>query len=216
MGTPTTDPAFDIIVSRTDNLVLSQASRTTGSSNHASRFEGVLGLWSSFESSVRQNTKAINWSQHQTILQSRPVGTNNSLHHEHYICGDEISVSGRFVQNVLHPLIAVGKELGQEIQWGDSKTSEEGLKNTNDIPDFVALANGKHLRAVGELKTPWTVDLLDLVQNVTSDDEFWRRLGEKTANLLLFVAADRSLEWLRTSFQVYEKVQSQIRFLFNL
>ena len=173
------DHTFNIIGSHAEDLITEEGARTTSSSNHTSRFEGVLGLWSSFESSVRQNTDAIDWTQHQTILQIRPTGSANLLHHEHYVCGDEISVSGRFVQNVLHPSIAVGKEVGQRIRWGDSKTSQQGKDNQKNIPDFVALANEKDLRAVGELKTPWTVNLVDLVQQVTTDDSFWKRLGKR-------------------------------------
>jgi hypothetical protein len=111
MAAPATDRAFDLITSDIEPLIESRLNEKTGTSEHESRFAGYLGLWSSFESSVRQNTEAINWNQHQNILQIRPANAPHAVHHEHYICGDEKSISARLVQNVFQTLTAVGKSL---------------------------------------------------------------------------------------------------------
>jgi hypothetical protein len=108
----------------------------------------------------------------------RPHNTRNAIHHEHYMCGDEISVSTRLVQNVLHVLTAVSKELIQGVGWGDSKSSVQGMAGARHVPDFIALANGKELRMVGKAKTPWTNDLVQAVNQVTSRAQIWKRLGE--------------------------------------
>ena len=112
---PARDQAFDLVVSNVNPLIQSRTQRRTGTSGHDSRFVGYLGLWSSFESSVRQSTQTINWNQHQNTLQIRP-GNPHAVHHEHFVCGDEKSVATRFVQNVFQPVIAVGKELGHDIE----------------------------------------------------------------------------------------------------
>jgi hypothetical protein len=137
-----------------------------------------MGLSDSFERAVRHNTDSIDWTQHQTVLQMRPHNTPNAIHHEHYRCGDEISVSTRLVHNVLHVLTAVSKELNQGVGWSDSNSSVQGVAGARHVPDFIALANGKELRMVGEAKTPLTNDLVQAVNQVTSRAQIWQRLGE--------------------------------------
>lgn len=116
----------------------------TGPSVHGTRFAGYLGLRESFESSVRQNTMNLNLHQHQTVSQVR-ANSVNAIHHEHFVCGDEKSVGARLVQNVFQPVIAVGKQLNQGIEWSDPRASiqgkKQGKKDGNFVLDFVPLAN---------------------------------------------------------------------------
>ena len=191
MAAPSTDRAFDLITSSIEPLIESRLSEKTGTSAHESRFAGYLGLWSSFEASVRHNTQAINWNEHQSVLQIRPADTSNAVHHEHYVCGDEKSVSARLVQNVFQPLIAVGKELGQQIEWSDAKASRAGISFPKDVPDFVALANGRELRLLGEAKTPWAHDIARAAQVVTTEIELWRRFGRNSIIPSLLLDADK-------------------------
>lgn len=177
MNAPVEDRPFNLITSRINGLVESRTLRRTGTSGHDSRFIGYLGQWSSFERSVREITNNINWDQHQNILQIRP-GSLNAIHHEHYVCGDEKSVSARMVQNVFQVVTAVGKELGHGIEWGDGKASRRGMDDNNVVPDFVALINGTEHRLVGEIKTPWAHDIANAAENVTLDNELRRWLGK--------------------------------------
>lgn len=190
MAASATDRAFDLITSDIEPLIVSRLNEKTGTSEHESRFAGYLGLWSSFESSVRQNTEAINWNQHQNALQIRPANTPHAVHHEHYVCGDEKSISARLIQNVFQTLTAVGKELGHGIEWSDSKASAEGMRGKKDVPDFVALANGSELRLVGEAKTPWAHRIAAAATNVTTNIEIWRRFGRNLCHPQQLILTD--------------------------
>jgi hypothetical protein len=46
----------------------------------------------------------------------------HDLINEMFLVGDELSLSGRFVQQVLHVMTAVGQDLGIPIRFGDHKT----------------------------------------------------------------------------------------------
>lgn len=122
-----------------------------------------------------------------------------------FLVGDELSLSGRFVQHALHIMTAMGQDLRIPIRFGDHKTvnaSERERGNQefrrqssvtllssepdskarlnfkqalSEDPDFVALDFIERARFVGEIKTPWTQDL----ENLKQDDSQWRRhLGE--------------------------------------
>ena len=95
-------------------------------------------------------------------------------------CGDELSISGRFSQNVLHPVTEVCQVLGYEVRFGDSRIVRSferkravelakkavGFKGklTELNPDIVACDKDHNTRFVGELKTSWTVKLDDLMK----------------------------------------------------
>ncbi|PGG96827.1 hypothetical protein AJ79_09433 [Helicocarpus griseus UAMH5409] len=44
---------------------------------------------------------------------------------DHFICGEELSISGRWVQHALHPMSAVGKILKYKMVFGDCKATAE-------------------------------------------------------------------------------------------
>jgi hypothetical protein len=104
---------------------------------------------------------------------------------EHHLCGDELSVCGRFVQNALGPVMAVAFANGNRIRFGDFKVCAEAVKATKNekmektgrkdettyIPDFVGVrcdalnilqlkeAIEPTMVLVGEAKAPWRHDL---------------------------------------------------------
>ncbi|DAA77265.1 TPA_exp: Uncharacterized protein A8136_6525 [Trichophyton benhamiae CBS 112371] len=117
--------------------------------------------------SIKPITKPLSYTNYE-------VAQNSScLDHEHYLCGDEQSVCGRFAQNVLGPVTAVAFANGVKARFGDFKVCAES-QGEADVPDFVAVhCTAKNLHAleqldssevpylkfVGEAKTPWRHDL---------------------------------------------------------
>ncbi|KAJ9293256.1 hypothetical protein DTO271G3_7979 [Paecilomyces variotii] len=133
------------------------------------RFVGELVFWDDFKVIVRNNFKDIfgHWDKGNV----RPLDVElrepdeNSLHHEHYLCGEEISVNGRYTNNVLHVMTAVAKELGFPVRFGDWNASFERTKASpaKDIsrksPDYAVLGDEisdgsfSYARAAGEGKS---------------------------------------------------------------
>jgi hypothetical protein len=84
-------------------------------------FEAQYVPWSGFENEVRKTFETQKWSS--SILSIRRAIPNKfDLVNEMFQCGDELSVSGRFVQQVLHVMTAVGRDLSIPIKFGDFKT----------------------------------------------------------------------------------------------
>lgn len=144
--------------------------------------------WTSFEHEVRSNFNQIfrDWDQKPKVILSVELKQPpaNAITNEHYLCGEELSSSGRYVQNVLHVMTAVGKELAIGLQFGDwyashkyptqSSTSQttsgatgnQPEKEDNEekekrlIPDYALLAEkedpktNSFARALGEAKSP--------------------------------------------------------------
>ncbi|KAK2798407.1 hypothetical protein FQN50_008847 [Emmonsiellopsis sp. PD_5] len=115
------------------------------------------------------------------------------LDREHYICGDEQTVCGRFAQNALAPATAVAFANGVKIRFGDFKACEEAMDESLLIPDIVAVyctaLNPDDLkittvkpvmRLVGEAKTPWKHNLQDYYEKWKSGEErqLRRTLGQ--------------------------------------
>ncbi|PGH13628.1 hypothetical protein AJ80_06260 [Polytolypa hystricis UAMH7299] len=120
-------------------------------------FRGTLGYWSEFESEVRESTLSQIWTNEVLDHESTSPG-RCYLSQEHYACGDEYSVQGRFGQNLGQVMSAVFKALNLDIRIGDCKTypgDAIGTSKSQKLPDFVLITERGTLLAVGEAKTPW-------------------------------------------------------------
>jgi hypothetical protein len=175
------------------------ANSTKSASLSGFTFSGIHVSWDGFENDVRKNFLKQAWGTSIiSVRQLQPA--SHDLHNEMFLVGDELSLSGRFVQQVLHVMTAVGHDLRIPIRFGDYKTVDatesqigkdalrlqsahirkepkptKAAKESTKEPDYAALDNEAHARFVGELKTPWTQDFSVLSKN----DEKWRRhLGE--------------------------------------
>ncbi|OKL56011.1 hypothetical protein UA08_08677 [Talaromyces atroroseus] len=110
------------------------------------------------------------------------------LDHEHYLCGDEQSVCGRFAQNTLGPVTAVAFHNEMKYRFGDYKVCEESKRSASKkfIPDFVGVCcsatNIEQLKALpkdekptmvllGEAKTPWKHNLQAIWDRYRADPE---------------------------------------------
>ncbi|KAK2768797.1 hypothetical protein FQN54_000653 [Arachnomyces sp. PD_36] len=98
-------------------------------------FTGSLEPWDSFEEEVLTFCTTIKEEYDiENILgytSSKPTTYDMSL--EHFRCGEEISVSGRFVNNALHVMSAIGLEVGLTTVFGDWKaTGEQGSSKSQD------------------------------------------------------------------------------------
>lgn len=101
---------------------------TTSKALHDIHFTGLLEPWESFEKDVLAFRPTIEENYEvENILgyaSSKP-STHDIMFGESFRCGEEISVSGRFVGNALHVMSAVGLDVGLATVFGDWKTTEK-------------------------------------------------------------------------------------------
>ncbi|KAK2810973.1 hypothetical protein FQN50_002565 [Emmonsiellopsis sp. PD_5] len=165
--------------------------RTTSSALHSSYYAKKLVRWN-----ISTNVKAATADTHlkkdpldadvQVILQS-PFRVKA----EHYLCGDEQSVCGRYSHNALEPVTAVAYLHGLRVRFGDHKASQENhnSKTKHYIPDFAGMFcpaldfttlsnltkdNPKHqpqMRIVGEAKTHWRHNLTQFFKAATKAED---------------------------------------------
>ncbi|KAM5443439.1 hypothetical protein MaudCBS49596_008062 [Microsporum audouinii] len=97
------------------------------SSLHQTWFTGAIKVWDSFEDEVTHTFSKVLWHQYpDTIAYDLPKAGISEFHigaSEHFLCGEEISVSGRWVQHALHPMSAVSKVLEFGMVFGDWKAT---------------------------------------------------------------------------------------------
>lgn len=163
-------------------------------------FAGTYVFWDGFENEVRKNFLSQQWGN--SVISVRRIHPGpHDLSNEMFLVGDELSLSGRFVQQVLHVMTAVGHDLKIPIRFGDHKTvdpnerrhgneelgrqsavvlfqPENGVDGStttdqpsSEEPDYAALDDRERARFVGELKTPWTQNFSTLQK----DERKWRR-----------------------------------------
>jgi hypothetical protein len=102
--------------------------RVKSSSLHELWFAENLEEWDTFEDEVEKNFANIPWADHSNVLAYDLPEDVSDFHlyaKDHFLCGEEISISGRYVQHALHPMSAVSKELEYEMVFGDWKTTAE-------------------------------------------------------------------------------------------
>lgn len=139
------------------------------SSFHGLWYVGELEIWTGFEDEVGKNFAGIEWKDHPSILAyDLPSEEVSELHlyaGDHFICGEELSISGRWVQHALHPMSTVGKELKYKMVFGDWKATAE-----SDV-DFVQSGKYDHK----------SKKVLPLDENVAAGDTMKQR---KRKNLI--------------------------------
>lgn len=92
--------AKDLVHSKLPDIRLGKY-KTTSDSTHNLEFKGTLGYWSNFELEVREVTLSQGWNRDDLgHLSTANDPGRFYLSKEHYVCGDEYSVQGRFSQNV--------------------------------------------------------------------------------------------------------------------
>ncbi|KAJ9347959.1 hypothetical protein C8Q69DRAFT_445199 [Paecilomyces variotii] len=127
------------------NFIDNRAAQSSAVHSHL-RFCARLVLWETFEHEVRKvfNDVFRNWDEDQSNILSVEMDQQspNSIVNEHYLCGEELSTSGRYVQNVLHVMTAVGKESGFDLQFGDWYSSFDH-KGKSSTPSNTAGGTGK-------------------------------------------------------------------------
>ncbi|KAM5471888.1 hypothetical protein MauCBS54593_003294 [Microsporum audouinii] len=164
--------SHSILAEPLPDLLTQEGYRTSSSAWHSEHYLGRIRLWD-LKKEVRRWT-ASKYLKRDTLsadldsLSEQP----GYIHKEHYLCGDEQSVCGRFAQNALGPVSAVAFHHGHHYRFGDYKVCLESQKPGNEryVPDHVAVkcsaANTEELRTlsgdfkpemvlVGEAKTPW-------------------------------------------------------------
>lgn len=84
-------------------------------------FAGTYVFWDDFENEIRKNFLSQQWGN--SVISVRRIHPGpHDLSNEMFLVGDELSLSGHFVQQVLHVMTAVGHDLKIPIRFGDHKT----------------------------------------------------------------------------------------------
>ncbi|KAF3480056.1 uncharacterized protein GIQ15_05403 [Arthroderma uncinatum] len=176
-------------------LLIREGFQTMSSAWHDIYYLGELRPWH-----MMKEAKA--WTA-SNLLKKQPLSVNvesimkyaGYIHHEHYLCGDEQSICGRFAQNALGPASAVAIHNGINFRFGDHKVCIESQNpgNKRHIPDHVAvdcsartpdelemLLTEPNMAVVGEAKTPWKHDLCEYVSRYKKgqDTHLRRALGQ--------------------------------------
>lgn len=117
----------DILSHSVPALLNKEHLRTSSETLHTIRFKGALSLWESFPDEVLNFFADQRPNIPTDVLSFRAKSAYNlpKLHDEHVYCGDELSVSGRFTQNVLHPVTTVAPLLHINARLGDFKICRE-------------------------------------------------------------------------------------------
>ncbi|PGH03525.1 hypothetical protein AJ79_07360 [Helicocarpus griseus UAMH5409] len=166
---------YDILRRPLPQLLTRVPYRTTSSALYPSYYANKLADWN-ISDGVEMITA-------ESYLRKEPLDVStrdlleNPFHvkREHYLCGDEQTVRGRYSNNALQPVTAVAFQEGIGIRFGDHKVCQENQdsKNNGYIPDFVGVGcptqdlkalerltaeNPEHwpnMRILGEAKTAW-------------------------------------------------------------
>ncbi|KAI1922249.1 hypothetical protein LOZ12_000584 [Ophidiomyces ophidiicola] len=168
---------YEIICAQLPNILTRKHFQTTSTAWHGSYYLGKMAKWNIEPDVTATITPAHMKPGLLSIHSDIVLQEAGCVDHEHYLCGDEQSVCGRYGQNALAPVSAVAFHNGLKYRFGDYKVSSESTYPGNGtyIPDFVAVscpaANlGELLKLkkdtphnmviVGEAKTPWKHDLM--------------------------------------------------------
>ncbi|KAL4950206.1 hypothetical protein BDW69DRAFT_187580 [Aspergillus filifer] len=146
-------------------LLTRKGYRTTPSALHSDKwYVGPIGDWQ-----VEEEAKL--------VFNPGNKGNLVPVNFEQFVCGEEGSVCGRFIQNALSPATAVAVANGIKSRFSDFKSCAEGKSSIDDktnrhnIPDFVAIrwvgnnvltlevGSEPFMILVGEGKTHWKHDL---------------------------------------------------------
>ncbi|KAM5484756.1 hypothetical protein McanCB56680_002270 [Microsporum canis] len=186
--------SHSILAEPLPDLLTREGYRTTSSAWHKEYYIGPIKIWD-LEEEVRRWTSSEYLNKGTLSVDLDRVSEQPGyIHQEHYLCGDEQSVCGRFAQNALGPVSAVAFHNGIKYRFGDCKVCLESQSSGNDrfLPDHVAVkcsaANINELRAlpksskpnivlVGEAKTPWKHDLQDYMDNFMRENQMGLRLA---------------------------------------
>ncbi|KAL8848577.1 MAG: hypothetical protein Q9221_006410 [Calogaya cf. arnoldii] len=112
-----------------------------------------MGRWVTFEAEVRRNTEGVTWPNRTLMWRA-----NNSTDREHVRCANETGVVGRFQQHIGHVMTCVGEDLAPPMYVYFGDWCYGGAGTVPDLTIWSADAMPEPL-VVGEVKTPWTLNL---------------------------------------------------------
>ncbi|KAI4221283.1 MAG: hypothetical protein L6R36_007013 [Xanthoria steineri] len=105
---------------------------------------------------VRENSRGETWPGHAIMWRA-----DNHTDSEHVRCANETGVVGRFQQQIGHVMTCVGSDLDPDMHLYFPDWWDEGAK----VPDLTVWSANTRPLIVGEVKTPWTLDLEDIMSH---------------------------------------------------
>ncbi|KAL8888568.1 MAG: hypothetical protein Q9215_004017 [Flavoplaca cf. flavocitrina] len=145
-----------------------QDARTKSISRSPQDFLGCLAKWEDFEKDVCGHFDNQKWKvqPQDAIMWKANNFTDSRFSSEQIRCCNEIEVVGRFQNNVGHVMTCVGRDLGMYLSFGDWYGG--GTREVN--PDLALWDYADEPLLVGEVKTPWTLDLVRLMARQNTDE----------------------------------------------
>jgi hypothetical protein len=130
--------------------------KTTHPALHMIWFRGRSERWQTFEQDAMQHFQQTDWNRHRRVLTYRPANSPSpaSIAREHFICGDEAGVQGRFNQHIGQVMSAVSVAMGIDLAFADYKANTSRTVDSK-VPDIICMTRSGGLRIIGEIKTPW-------------------------------------------------------------
>lgn len=159
--------------------------KTTSVALHDLRFVGPLVPWQNFKNDVRNTYQNTSWGEHQANLKHRPKGTTIFHHVERELvfCGNELSVQGRFMQNIGQIMSVISSAMGQNLVFGDINSCIN-RKDPRLISDVAFMTPQGLLRGLGEVEALWAPQHC---LKKAADDGMLRKVLGRYINSTLFL-----------------------------
>ncbi|KAK2768454.1 hypothetical protein FQN54_000309 [Arachnomyces sp. PD_36] len=118
----------DILSHSIPELLRDDKLRTSSEALHRIQFCGELSRWESFEEEVQRFFRDQVPQLPPYVISLRPDPKHHpaaEFYNELVFCGDELSISGRFSQNVLHPVTVASSQMAFNVRFGDFQICRE-------------------------------------------------------------------------------------------
>ncbi|CAI7647231.1 unnamed protein product, partial [Penicillium viridicatum] len=132
---------------------------------HQERFTGRLGPWQNFERDVIALVPSnIHWCRRTIDVAMVGQGAENSVSREQLVVGDENGIQGCLNERLCQAVTPCLQAQGHNLRCGDFKAGNSPAQiATARAPDIVVLNANAAIKVVGEVKTPWPQDHVEML-----------------------------------------------------
>ncbi|OQE25874.1 hypothetical protein PENFLA_c008G03509 [Penicillium flavigenum] len=159
--------ARDVLQQPLPPLIVGQ-NHTISSAIHPVDFVGTLVPWPNFRGEVIAafNSRTVTWNTQTLDVIISGIGAVDTVSQEQLVLGDETGLQGRLNERLSRPVTTCLQVQGHLLRIGDFKASSEAARpGYSRIPDLVVLDNGAATKVVGEVKTPWAPEHVNMLRD---------------------------------------------------
>jgi hypothetical protein len=157
--------ARDVLLQPHPSLIIGQ-NHTILSAIHPVDYVGTLVPWPNFIGDVIAafNPRTVSWNTQTLDVIISGIGAVDTVSQEQLVLGDETGLQGRLNERLSRPVTTCLQVQGHLLRVGDFKASSEAARYSR-VPDLVVLDNGAATKVVGEVKTPWAPEHVDMLRD---------------------------------------------------